>query len=157
MSRVIVVQQTSRVTWAAKPWGEEMHVGLILEQRLQRWSNIKSALIHCPSWLQTNFNFHFFFFWGGGGELDQNLGRVGCLSSRLCIYSFPNKSLDYAVLSMVLCTAKNPWNHSIRIGSQHCHDCTERDVKKNSLMYSFSWSQVLNEIPQGIICFRKIV
>ena len=46
--------------------------------------------------------------------------QVECLSLRLCIYSDPNClkewSVRCAVLSMVLCTIKNPWIHLIRVG-----------------------------------------
>ena len=45
-----------------------------------------------------------------------NPGRVGCVSSRFCIQcSKLFKGLECAVLSMVLCTIKNPWSHSIRV------------------------------------------
>ena len=50
--------------------------------------------------------------------LGSNPGQVGYLSSRLCICiqcSKLSKGLEYALLSMVLCTIKNPGTHSIRV------------------------------------------
>ena len=53
--------------------------------------------------------------------LGLHLGRVGGSSSRLCIYIHISlcsklfKSLECAVLPMVLCTIKNPWSYSIRV------------------------------------------
>ena len=54
------------------------------------------------------------------------------------------KGLECAVLSIALCTIKNPWSHSTRLGfnadfadsllSRYCHDCAKSDVKQ----YSFS-------------------
>ena len=52
------------------------------------------------------------------------------------------KGLECAVLPMVLCTIKNHWGHSIRVGHSpnfglsvtiYCHACSKNDVKQNSL------------------------
>ena len=49
------------------------------------------------------------------------------------------KGMESAVMSMALCTIKNPWSYSIRLGhspfllSRYCHDCAESNVKQYSL------------------------
>ena len=64
--------------------------------------------------------------------------RSGC-GSRLRGTGFESRPVQIFVIeSMVLCTTKNPWSHSISVGhslllSRSCNGCAESDIKKYSL------------------------
>ena len=75
----------------------------------------------------------------GSNPGGSDIWHRGCAYRLQCPKLF--KGLECTVLSMVLCTIKNHWSHSTRVGhssisdflvSRYCHNCAESDVKQYS-------------------------